>query len=124
MTPAEQLITELCEPGSKSLNALEPGLRRRLLQALMASLVNIDPTEDLEDLLPLDHPIDWHKDESTGKLRIRFPYQISQHRDELHYRIVELTPRAQHALIGICAGSVAADETAGRNRTPEPPTIQ
>lgn len=124
MTPVEQIITELCEPGSKSLNALEPELRRRLLQALMASLVTIDPAEDHVDLLPLDHPIDWHKDETTGKLRIRFPHQISRHRDELHYRIVELTPRAQHALVGICTESIGADEKAGRSSAPESPTIQ
>lgn len=97
--------------------------RAKLLQALLELLPKPDTTESLEDFVSIDMPLDSHKDEKTGKLQIRFAYQVGWNNPRLAWRLMDVTPDAQIALVSIFLESIDSDKKAGRTQ-PKLATIQ
>lgn len=95
-----------------------------LSQEIIHRLTAKNATEPLqiEDVAPVDVPIHDLKDEETGALRIRFPFQTG-YRNILGWRTLKVTLAAQEALLHIFSESLAADDLAGRS-PPKPTSYQ
>lgn len=113
MIDIDRIISEL-----PRINAEQ---RAKLFQALLQLAQNISSTESYEDLIPIDMPIEYEKDEKTGELRVRFAYQPGFHSQELLWRTMKITPDAQLALLGIFLESIEADKKAGRIQSKSTP---
>lgn len=90
--------------------------RQRVLQAILQSSqdqLQISPSDDMVEIVPIDVPVEAKKIAETGALWISYPYPLSRG-NSLQWRCVEVTQAAQEALLGIFAQSRIADELAGR----------
>jgi hypothetical protein len=90
----------------------------RLQEELSLLRAGIDASEpqSIQDFAPIDIPIESHKDQETGDLRIRYPFVIGM-RNTLGWKELQVTPAAQAALLQIFYESLSDDAKAGRNQT-------
>lgn len=107
MIDIEKLISEL--PDWKTEQRAKPF--RALLRLAQASDA-IEP-QSHQDLVPIDVPIESHKDAETGVLRIKYPFVLSL-RNNLSWKEIEVTPAAQKCLVEIFSESLDEDAKAGR----------
>ncbi|MDR4513640.1 hypothetical protein [Nitrosomonas sp.] len=92
--------------------------RAKLFQALLRLAQDSASTEPQShrDLVPIDVPVESHKDSETGILTIRFPYSQGL-RGNLSWREMEVTQAAQKSLLLIFYESLKLDESEGRNQS-------
>ncbi|MCP5245720.1 MAG: hypothetical protein H6937_07160 [Burkholderiales bacterium] len=109
MIDVDKIISELPELNTEQ--------RAKLFQALLSLAQNDASTEPQShrDIVPIDVPIEDHKDSETGILTIRFPYSQGL-RGNLSWREMTVTQAAQQALLLIFYESLKRDESEGRNQ--------
>lgn len=106
MIDIDEIISELPD--------IETEQRAKLFQALLRLAQNTDATESFEDLIPIDVPLEFHKDEKSGDLQIRFAYQLGYNNPRLCWRVMHVTPGAQLFLARVFLESIETDQKAGR----------